>query len=29
MSETKFNVAFAARIDRSQKLANVWSDLLI
>ena len=28
MSETRFNVALAARIDRSQKLASAWSSFL-
>ena len=28
MSETRFNVALAARIDRSQKLASLWSKIL-
>jgi hypothetical protein len=28
MGETRFNVALAARIDRSQKLASAWSKIL-
>ena len=28
MSETRYNVALAARIDRSQKLASAWSSFL-
>lgn len=28
MNETRFNVALAARIDRSQKLASAWSSIL-
>jgi len=28
MSETRFNVALAARIDRSQKLTSLWSQIL-
>lgn len=28
MGETRFNVALAARIDRSQKLASAWSSFL-
>lgn len=28
MSETRLNVALAARIDRSQKLASLWSKIL-
>ena len=28
MSGTRFNVALAARIDRSQKLASLWSKIL-